>query len=101
VPQYLRLGAGDFKSRTPLSFKSVFHRSAVWWQFQERADREVSIQTVLLHMLQSGKFYPASQWVAPHQGTMNLDRAKAVWRVMVAPETVDAVDVNLIFFGGN
>mmetsp|Transcript_41143 Transcript_41143/g.96119 ORF Transcript_41143/g.96119 Transcript_41143/m.96119 type:complete len:99 (+) Transcript_41143:528-824(+) len=55
--QYLRLGAGDFKNRTQLSYKRVFNCAAVWWQSMEGAD-----PNVLLNMHKSGKFYPESQW---------------------------------------
>jgi len=35
---------------------------------------------------------------APHQASMDLERADSLWRIMIAPEAVDACD---IYFGGS
>jgi hypothetical protein len=73
---YARHGAGDLKGKTRLTMTNVLQRAMHHWQFKlGAAQDQQDLETVLLDMVRSGKFYPCSRWVVPSQGQgMNKKR---------------------------
>jgi hypothetical protein len=46
-------------------------------------------------MLRTGKYFPGAMWVIPYQGRgMSHERARALWRMIVAPNTVQPEHVH-------
>jgi hypothetical protein len=100
---YARLGSGDIKHRSCLTTRNILSKAMLFWQFKlKRSTAFTSLQSVLLEMLHSTKFYPAPNWVVSSNGTgMNKRRAVSAWKATVCPTEVDAYDVENIFFSSN
>ena len=62
-------------------------------------DRCTDLVSILLRMLQSGKYYPCATWVITYtcQG-MDVARAQTIFKAMLEPETVTREDVVFLFF---
>ena len=58
----------------------------------------MSLTMVLTRMLQSGLFYPSSEWVVPYKGQgMDAVRAEIAFKVMHNPAQATMQDVQKIF----
>ena len=97
---YARHGAGDLKGKTRLTMTNVLQRAMHHWQFKlGAAQNQQDLETVLLDMCRSGKFYPCTRWVVPSQGQgMNKKRCLDVWKCMVAPMDVTSETITSVFF---
>jgi hypothetical protein len=94
---YLKFGAGNLKKRTQLTPTNLFTKAMVFYSLHSRDDRNaVTIQQIILEMIQSGKYFPSATWVIPFQGRgMSHPRAQALWRMYKAPMSVTVEDVHL------
>ena len=96
--QYLRHGAGPLKNRIMLEPKRTFDKAMIYYNMYCRTNPRVDIETCLLMMLRTGKYYPAAEWVIPHTG-QGWDRVRAAiaWRMLIHPEQTTLDDVHCVF----
>ncbi len=93
------MGASDLKNRTVLSGRNMFDKAMHFHMFRMGRAGNMTLQRVLLKMLQTGKYTPAATWIMPTAGRgMDVERANALWRVCTEPKSTSPEDVVSIFF---
>ena len=67
--------------------------------FGSEAVTPETLAKVILYMIWSRKFSPASEWILPRVGDgLNEDRAFAAFRMCCDPSRTTLQDVNVVFF---
>lgn len=62
-------------------------------------DRCTDLVTIILRMLQSGKYYPCASWVITYAGQgMDVARAQTIFKAMLTPAELTREDVVFLLF---
>lgn len=96
--EYLKHGAGPLKQRIGLDPNKIFDKALSFANMRMRGKSRPSLSLVLQQMILTGKYYPTAHWVVPTSGHgWDLDRANAVWKMMLLPHETSLDDVKFVF----
>jgi hypothetical protein len=76
---------------------NIFQKATAFWRVCMRGDVAVDLPNVLLAMIQSGKYYPASAFLNI-RGSMNVTKANIMFRMCINPQATTEADIMSVFF---
>lgn len=95
---YSLFGGDELKHRISLTTSNIFDRAFMYWKFHLKHPIGNDFLGTIHNMIRTGKYYPSSSWITPHQGRgMPLNKINALWNCMVYPKETSYNDVKQIF----
>eukprot|EP00951_Prasinocladus_malaysianus_P022715 scaffold191252_cov18-Prasinocladus_malaysianus.AAC.1 len=91
----LKLGKGIAKNKVLLSPKDLFDKMGAFWAYRMDQNPGASFASVLTAMLSSGLYILSGEF-ATKRGSLNVLRAKCVWRVTMAAMHDDVTHTDAI-----
>lgn len=95
---YTVLAADYEQNKIIIAKAGIFKAAYKHWVAHVRP-AEVSFRSVLLHMMRSGMYVPAAQWIMnPNGRGLDPDRAETMWLCIHNPAQMQMADLNALFF---
>ena len=95
---YLMYGKGEVKNRGALTPDNLLYKMSLWWAAMCGCDPTVGAVDVIQQMLQSGLYFPVTQWVMPTGGAgLDQERLETLFNVAKNFEATTRSDVRMIF----
>ncbi len=93
---YVRHGAAH-KNEMLLRPEDMMPRVKMWWRYKLLCPKFQGMVPIVTDMVKRGHFMFSAQWVIPYRGgAMDEDRANAVCKSMMFPETITRDDVRKV-----
>ncbi|KAI5070598.1 hypothetical protein GOP47_0014941 [Adiantum capillus-veneris] len=98
VELYTLYEADELKNRVCLTPVNIFDRALMFWKFKLRHPIGNDFLSTVHRMIKTGKYYPSSSWITPHQGRgMEMAKIKSLWNCMIYPSCTTYEDIVSIF----